>query len=131
MAYPIVDYLKINGKLMWEVRAFCPDDKRITFGQCMVMNGPTHSRLMTLFVYPEVRGESIGSQLVDFACENVVPEINPVYVEADSFEMRRKDMTEPRQLNDEQLREFYQRHGFVPIPGHPFSLVRPARAPKS
>jgi GNAT superfamily N-acetyltransferase len=131
VAHPTSEYMPLEGKLMWEVRAFYTEDNRVTFARCLVMNGPVHSILMTLFVHPEVRGQTIGGQLLEFACANVVTSNNPVYVEADSFEVCRNDATEPTQLTDEQLREFYQRHGFVPVPGHPFSLVRPARTPKS
>jgi len=130
VAAPSEEYTSEPGKVMWVITGFSPDNSDI-LAKCVVMNAPYFSRLMTLFVHPLVRGHSLGSKLLEFACEYVVAADNPLYVEADSFDVKRQDDVESVMMTDKQLREFYQRHGFVPVPGHPFSLVRAARTPKS
>lgn len=87
---------------------------------------PNEIRLCSLFVVPEHRKKKIATNLLAAVLEAFIPQMGeahkPVYLEADSFEMV-EDAIGSR-INDDQLRKFYLRFGFISVLGHPFAMVR-------
>jgi len=122
-SYPDPRFRILYGKTFDKVLAtmFNLPPEVCTVGECVVVNGPNFSRIMSLFVHPELRGKGIGGSIMRFALDHVVTQ-NEVYVEADSFEVSQFQLKKPP-IDDAGLRKFYMDLGFEAVPGHPFSLV--------
>jgi len=109
---------EVHGKCMFVMTI---DDNMGGHGQVILYMRHDLIRLMGLMVESKARRNGLGTALMHQALQWCDEQGLPVYIEVDAFEY-------PNQLgvgpDDNQLREFYCRFGFMGVFGHPFALYR-------